>query len=245
MSMIRTEILEEVEDCIVKIKTFQKNNQRRIHSTIKRIPNDINRLSELEQFNIDIPGDFRALYCHYDGTKQSGFSFWELSVFMQFYWRPVEWLVRTNKIIRIESKNPNLSYLSVFPSCHALTLNLDPSYKKEGEVPLIVSLGSISKNGYIAFDSTLAMLRSVCAAQAAGILHYEAERNDAANREKNEIYYDPKELWDVIKTFNKHAEYWPALIDNKVKWDEIDTSLPTNGVIHLDSEVKKLILGDR
>jgi hypothetical protein len=244
MSEISVEILEEVEDCIQKIKAFQKAHNRRIHSSIKKASKDPNRLEELEQFNIAIPEDFRALYFNYNGTKQTGFNLWELSIFLQFYWRPVDWLVRANKIIRIETKNPDLKYLSAFSSCQSLTLNLDPSSEESGEVPLLITLGGLSRNGYLAFDSTLSMLRSVCAAQDADILRFEPTRNDATHREKDEIYFDPKELWDVIKPFNKRAEYWPALIKDKVQWDEIDQDLPSDGIVHMDSKVKKLIFGD-
>ena len=244
MSEIRAEILEEVEDCIRKIKTYHKTHKRRIHSSIRKAPKVENRLEELEQFNVAIPDDFRALYLNYDGTKPRGLSKWELSVFLQFYWKPTDWLVSTNKIIRIESDNPSLGYLSAFSSFRALTLNVDPSQEKDGEVPLLATLGSLSRNGYLAFDSTLAMLRSVCAAQDADILRYESERNITANREVDEIYYDPKELWDVIKPFNKRAEYWTALIKNKVQWDKIEYELPTNGIIKLNPEVNKLVFGD-
>ena len=201
-------------------------------------------MAELEQFGVPIPEDFRALYYNYNGMNPGiSFTRWERSIFLDFEWPTIQFIITGNKVMRIESDLVN-DRLNVFSATLGRSLQLDPVSEKDGKVPLLMTLGTLSRNNYIAFDSTLDMLRSVCAAQDAGIIHYEEKLNREQDREQNEIYYDVKELWDVIKPFNKHAGYWTTLIEGKIEWDEIEVELPKDGIIRLDPEVRKLVIGD-
>lgn len=240
------EILEEVEDCICRVKEFHAAKGRKIHNAIKRSRKGREGLKELEQFNLPIPDDLKAVYWHYNGTKvSSSVSKWESSIFFEFAWYPIDMLIRGNKIMRLEKQNPLIDRLNLFRGLQARSLQIDPNDEQDGAAPLLMTLGPLSRNTYIAFDSILAMLRSVCAAQDAGILNYENKGRVAGKgRELDEIYYDLKEMWDVIRPFNTRTDYWPALIDGKVQWDKIDVNLPENGVLNLDPEVRRLILGD-
>ncbi|MCK4818917.1 hypothetical protein KA005_24300, partial [bacterium] len=62
-------ILEEVNDCILRIAAFEKLQGRRIYKSFKRGRKGRAGIEELLQFNIDIPDDFRALYWNYNGIK--------------------------------------------------------------------------------------------------------------------------------------------------------------------------------
>ena len=246
MQDIRPEILEEVESCILRTSAFLEAQGRRIHKYIKRSRKGRKGLSDLEQFGLPIPEDFRALYHNYDGADAgSAISMWEWSVFLDFEWSRMAELVTGNKIMRLAKQNPLTGRLHAFRTARALCLQLDPGAEQGGEVPLLMTLGTLSRNSYAAFDSTLAMLRSVCAVQEAGILRYEeADTAPGSLRDSNEVYYDVKELWDVIRPFNPRADYWPAMIEGTLVWDEIEVELPRSGVLDLDPEVRRLIVGD-
>jgi hypothetical protein len=245
MTDISPEILEEVEACIQKIKVFQQGHDRRISKFIKKRRKGHDRIDALEEFGLVIPEDFRALYYNYDGVTPGGsLSWWEWGVFFEFYWSPIDFLVSANKIMRLEKQNPLTDRLDAFEAPSAKALQLAPKLEKDGKIPLVMTLGTLSRNAYIAFDSTLDMLRSVCAAQDAGILTFEEEGNSDSDRNRHETYYDLKELWDVIHHFNTRANYWSKAIADELDWDRIHVELPKNGVIKLDPEVNKIILGE-
>ncbi len=249
MNDIRPEILEEVEDCIHRIKAFQEAQGRKIHASIKRARKGRSGMTELGQFGLPIPEDFRALYHNYNGAEGAlKLTKWGWSVFFEFDWSCIEHLVKINKVRRLSKRNPLVGQLQAFGSAKARTLQLNPGDAQDGAVPLMMTLGPLSRNNYIAFDSTLAMLRSVCAAQDVGILHYgpldATSRLDGQKLEASEIHYDARELWDVIRPYNPRADYWTALIEGTVDWDEIEVKLPADGKLRLDPEVRRLIVGD-
>ena len=243
MTEICQEIQEEVEACITKVKEFQKTKGRRVAKSIKRSQKGFEGLRELEQFGIDLPQDFRALYHHYNGVEANNLSLWESSVFLNFDWLSSQVLVRDNKIKRVDV-NPLTDMLYVFGS-PLYCLFLGSSQDKTTERPLMISKHPLSRNFYIAFDSTLAFLRSVCAAQEADILKVHSEHKPTNDKEPGEVYYDKKELWDVIKTYNPgSSEYWLAEINNSIEWDEIHIDIPGNGILDLNSELTDIIVGD-
>ena len=246
---IRPEVLEEVEDCIRQVKTFQAAQGRRIHKAIKRSRKGGEQVEALKQIFPTLPDDFLALYHHHNGAEPgASLSMWEWSVFLEFEWSSADLLVRRNKIMRLDKDNPLVDRFDTFHSPEGQSLQLDPGAEKGGAVPMLMTLGTLSRNAYIAFESTLALLRSVCAVQQAGILHYvkkgqRIHHRDGTPREIHDIYYDAKELWDVIQPFNSRADYWPALLKGALEWDEIEVELPQNGILNLDPEVRRLIVG--
>jgi hypothetical protein len=166
---------------------------------------------------------------------------WEQDVFLEFRWAEIHAIVIANKIMRLETRDPLFARLGVFHGRSGRSLQLDPGAAQDGAVPLLMTLGTLSRNHYIAFDSTLAMLRSVCAAQDAGILRYRTTRE--GTKEVGEIEYDPRELWDVIRPFNPRADYWEHLIAGTVDFNEIEFELPKDGRIQMDPEVRRLVFG--
>ena len=251
MTDIPSEILEEVEDCIRRIKAFHEAEGRRVHRYIKRSRKGRAGIAELAAFDLPVPEDFRALYWNYNGTKPSDrTTIWERNVFLDLDWLSAETLVRMNKIIRIEKTFHYSDKLIGFMGLNGVSFDLFPGLARGGDTPLVANLGPLSKKTFIAFDSTLAMLRSVCAAQEAGILHYQEEYSppsepDGRAVEKGEIRYDLKELWDVVRPFNPRAEYWPAVIAGPIDWEEIELPQPEiPGLVKLHPEVSRLIFGD-
>ena len=71
MGDIAPEILEEVEDCIRRIKEFQEANGRRIHKRITRSRKGREGIEDLQSLGLAVPDDFRALYFNYNGSKLS------------------------------------------------------------------------------------------------------------------------------------------------------------------------------
>lgn len=242
MDDIRPEILEEVEDCVRRIQEFQAALGRRVHRLIKRSRKGREELSQLEELGLPIPEDFRALYHNYNGIKSGSLTNWEQEVFFEFRWPQLDTIAATTKIMRLSKRNPVTGRLDAFTSPAGVRMQLDPGAARDGATPLLMTLGTVSRNNYIGFDSTLAMLRSVCVAQDAGILRYRTTRE--GTKEPNEIEYDPKEIWEVIHPFNPRSDYWPALIEGTIDWNEIEVELTPNTPLNLDPEVSKLIVGD-
>lgn len=204
-------------------------------------------MSQFAEFIPDVPEDFQALYYNYNGIRSLLRPMWTQTVFFEFFWSELNSQITSNKIRQLEIKRSNEDRIvttttRAFTGVHGNLLELDHSLRKDGQTPLLMTCGTLSRRNYIAFDSTLAMLRSVCAAQDAGILRYQKER--VGSKEAGDIIYDPKELWDVIRPFNPRAEYWPALIAGTVDFDSIHFELPANGIFPKDPEMSSLVFGD-
>lgn len=237
MSDIRPEILEEVEACLARIKEFLEAQGRRIHRSIKRSRKGRKGLAALEQFGLPVPEDFRALYHNHDGIPLLMFPEWQQGVFLDFHWSPMESVVRGNKIMRLEPVNPLVGRLQAFLNTRGLRMQLDPGAAADGQVPLLMTVGTLSRRNYIAYDSTLAMLRSVCAAQDAGVVRFR-DKADPARRE-GEVVFDPREFWEVIRPFNPRADYWPALVQGCVDFDKIEYTPPKDGFIVSSPEMRE------
>ncbi|MBR0643737.1 hypothetical protein [Plastoroseomonas hellenica] len=245
MTDIHPDILEEVEDCIRRVKAFQEAQGRRIHRDIKRSRKGREGLAELAALGLTLPEDFRALYHNHNGIRFKIVSQWEQNVLLDYYWPQIDQTVLSCKIQQVKKRRGDgvsgdrLEVLRGIPGTPFLDLDFDAV--RDGAMPLLMNWGRISRRNYIGFDSTLAMLRSVCAAQDAGILRYRTERE--GDRERSEIDYDPRALWDVIRPFNPRADYWPALIAGTLDWDMIELP-PSNGIIPRDPEIDRLIWGE-
>src|SRR6266481_1275227 len=191
-------------------------------------------------FGLPIPEDFAALYDHFDGiTASARLSFWETTVFLDAFWPESAMLVSSNKIARLEKHSAAERKIRAFLTTQGVSYDLFPDLAQEGVVPLVANLGPLSQRSFIAFDSTLAMLRSVCAAQDAGVLRYAPDRIAhfapfGRGVEKDEILFDPKDLWEVIRAFNGRAEYWALLAQGPIDWQKIAYELPKDGRLQLD-----------
>ncbi|MGI9411997.1 MAG: hypothetical protein ACR2OV_18100 [Hyphomicrobiaceae bacterium] len=230
---ISPEILEEVEDGVRRIKEFLKTNGRRIRSRITKTRKGRSSIDQLKTFGVPIPEDFRALYFNYNGAKMSdGLRDVERPVFFNFEWFEVRMLCSLNRILRLENTIQRPDTLFISNGALAEKLLLAPHLSRDGDTPLIVSLFPLSTKSFIAFDSTLAMLRSVCAAQDAGVLHFEDK----------ELRFDAAEVWDVIRPFNQRSEYWPTLAKGPIEWDciELDEE-ELSGIVKLHPETRRII----
>jgi hypothetical protein len=209
---------------------FQKASGRRVAKLIKKSRKGREGLATLAGFGLPIPEDFAALYDHFDGiTASARLSFWETTVFLDAFWPESAMLVSSNKIARLEKHFAAERKIRAFLTTHGVSYDLFPDLAQKGVVPLVANLGPLSQRSFIAFDSTLAMLRSVCAAQDAGVLRFAPDRVahfPAFGRgvEKDEIVFDPKDLWEVIRAFNARAEYWALLAEGR----SIGRRSPTN-----------------
>ena len=251
MTDIKPEILEEVEDCIRRIKVFHEAQGRRIHKRIVRTRKGREGIADLEALGLLVPDDFQALYFNYNGTKPSTtLSMWETNIFIEFDWYPIDLIVKLNKVARIRETNPIHDRLEVFHSSDRLSMDLHPELTQGNQTPLLIRAGILGRNSFIGFDSTLAMLRSVCAAQDAGILRYSqafipAPEPGGRPIQPNQVLYDLQELWDVILPFNPRADYWPKAIEGSIDWDEVETgSSPKPSRVEMSPEAAQIMFGD-
>ena len=251
MGEIEPEILEEVEDCIRQIRAFHEAQGRRIFKRIARSRKGREGIKDLETLGLPVPEDFRALYYNYNGTKPSSMlSMWETNVFLQFDWYEIDLVVKLNRVARIRDVNPVHNRLEVFHSSGMLSMDLRPGSLDASPTPLLMRAGVLARNSFIAFDSTLAMLRSVCAAQDAGILSYNkgfvpALESGEQPIQPNQILYDVQELWDVIQPFNPRADYWLKAIEGSIDWNETSVERPPEPwKVQVGAEAARIMFGD-
>ncbi len=243
-------LVAEVDDCIGKIVGYQRRAGRRVADRIKRSRKGPAGMADLQQFGLPIPEDFAALYEHFNGVPSGGhLSFWESAVFLDAMWPDTALLKSWNEIIRLERQLRADRTIKVFRATLGVSYDLMPDMAENGEIPLVANLGPLSHRTFIAFDSTLAMLRSVCAAHEAGLIGYAAERMPffgpfGRDVERNETLFDPKDLAGLIRKFNRRAEYWSMLAEGPVDWQEIPRKPPESGPLNLDPAVRAIVLGD-
>lgn len=246
MTGIRAEILEEVEDCIDRIAAFQKAQGRKVHRYIKRSTQGRDALAELERSGVLVPEDYKALYWNYNGIEpRVRLSFSQKTVFLDFCWSPLSKLIELTRDTVAASQFHDPKMTVVFSGLHGVYLNLSPHHARDGEMPLVAKMGVLSPRTFVAFDSTLALLRSTCAAQDAGILNYQESylpQSDATPRQvmPGEIRYDVKALWEVIRPFNPLADYWVAQQDGPIDWQVVIPQMPKEVWDTLPEALKKM-----
>jgi len=243
-------LVAEVDDCIAKIAEYQRLAGRRVAGRIKRSRKGPAGIADMHQFGLPIPADFAALYEHFNGVPSGAhLSFWESAVFFDAMWPDSAMLKSWNEIARLEKQLRAERTIKAFRATLGVSYDLMPDMAENGEIPLVANLGPLSHRTFIAFDSTLAMLRSVCAAHEAGLIGYAAERMPffepfGRDVERNEVLYDPKALAGVIGKFNRRAEYWSLLAEGAVDWQEIPRTALGSGPLNLDPAVRAIVLGD-
>ena len=248
MTGVRAEVLEEVEDCIDRMAAFQKAQGRRVHKYIKRSTDGRDGLAELERSGVLVPEDFKALYWNYNGIEpRVRLSFPQRTVFLDFCWSPLSRLIELTRDTVAVSAYHDPGMTIVFSGLHGVYLSLSPRHARDGEMPLVAKMGVLSPRTFVAFDSTLALLRSTCAAQEAGILRYqETDRPQSADNPRyvmrDEIQYDVKALWPVIRPFNRLSDYWPAQLHEPIDWQPEIPQLPQEAWDNLPEGLKKMVL---
>ncbi len=228
MGGIDKALLEEVEDCIRRVADFHEANGRAI---AKHTRKGRAELEELAQFGLPLPEDLRALYWNHNGTAQGvSIPISAAGVFLEFRWLPTRTLVGKNKIIRAQSRLPREDRLHFSSGVRAVSLDLAPNNSVGGKTPLITNLGSLSHKTFHAFDSILTMLRSVCAAQDAGILRFGSDT----------VRYDFAEFRDVARAHNTNTEYWDLMAAGTLDWEEITYDF-SNSQHGITPEVARII----
>ena len=246
MAGIRPEVLEEVEDCIDRIWTFQKAHGRKIHKYFKRSQDGRDGVAVLERSGVPIPEDYRALYWNYNGIEpRQRLSAFQESVFLGFSWLPISKVIAGNQGNGTASAYDDPSMTIVFGGVNGIYLSLSPQQARDGQTPLVARMGVVSPRKFIAFDSTLALLRSTCAAQDAGILRYQDQywqdpKAPARRIMPAEIQYDVKALWAAIRPFNRQADYWAAQVDGPIDWQTVVPQLPKAVWDQIPEGLKKL-----
>ncbi|WP_299437872.1 hypothetical protein [uncultured Rhodospira sp.] len=241
------DLLDEIEQLVFAIRDFHAQNGRAIARRIKKSSKARARLDELRAFFDPIPEDYAALYTVFDGVPQPNtMSQWKSAIFLGHHWDPIDWVIRGLKIIRIEKQRHAFDRLLAFrgdATRDAVSFDVFPHWSENGQAPVVANLGSLSPRLFIAFDSVLAMLRSIVAAQEAGVIRFRAQHDE--NGHEGETLYDPGALWDVIAPLNPRADYWTTLREGPIDWqcDPIEDE-PAGGVVPLDPEVRRLIWGD-
>ena len=247
MTGIRAEVLEEVEDCIDRIAAFQKAQGRKVHKYIKPSTEGRDGLAELERSGVLIPEDYKALYWNYNGIEpRVRLSVFQETVFLSFCWSPISRLIELTRSTAEVSEYHDPGMTIVFEGLHGVYLSLSPEHAGNGEMPLVAKMGVMSPRTFIAFDSTLALLRSTCAAQDAGVLRYQEEYWQAPGGPghqimREEIQYDSKALWDVIRPFNRRADYWTAQLDGPIDWQPVIPKMPQEVWDNLPEGLKKMV----
>jgi hypothetical protein len=243
-------VVAEIDACITRIVAFQAAQGRQVAARIKRSKKGRAGMTALAALGVPIPEDFAALYEHYDGiSAMARMSFWQAAVFLDALWQDSAMLLSANQIARLQQHPHAECKISAFRTTHGVSYDLFPDLAENGEVPLVANLGPLSPRTFIAFDSTLAMLRSICAAQDAGVLSYATDRIAhyapfGRRVEENELCFDPKALWDVIRRVNRRCEYWELLAAGPIDWQETTDYLPKDGRLQLDPAVRAIVLGE-
>ncbi|SDE27862.1 hypothetical protein [Rhodospira trueperi] len=244
---MRHDLLDEIERLVFAIRDFHARHGRSIARRIKRSSKARPRLDELRAFFDPIPEDYAALYTVFDGVRQPDtMSQWQSAVFLGHHWDPIDWVIRGMRIMRIEQQRHGFERLPAFRGSAtrgSVDFDVFPTWVENGQAPVVANLGSLSPRLFIAFDSVLAMLRSIVAAQEAGVIRFRAQ--DDEDGHEGETLFDPGALWDVIAPLNPRADYWRTLRAGPIDWqlDPIKDK-PAGGVVPLDPEVRRLIWGD-
>ena len=221
-----------MENCLCRIADFHEANGRAIAKHIrKRTRKGRGELEALAQFGLPLPEDLRALYWNHNGTAQGvSIPMSATGVCLEFRSLPARSLVGINKIARVRKEVPVHDRLHVFSGAKALGLELSPKQSVGNDMPLLATLGALSHKTFHAFDSILSMLRTVCAAQDAGILHFDGDA----------IRYDFTEFRDLARAHNRNTEYWDLMAADRLDWAEITYDF-SNGQHGISPEEARII----
>lgn len=208
-SDIPRELQEEVDRLIDQIGAFQAAKGRKVARAFKRSRKGRALLEDVMRFNLPLPADFRAMYQNHNGADPGATMSWhEMAVFLDYRWPNLETVIGVNKITRVRKEFPSPDRIWMArEETRFSDLELKPIDAIGDRVPLLATQGPLSAVTYVAFDSPLAMLRTVVAAQDAGILSY-----DAMGR----CIYPLNEMEEIARWLNQRQTYWTALANETV-----------------------------
>lgn len=233
------ELVAEIDALVAEIRAFQRAAGRKVGGLMTRRrarkKPAVDTLAPLRGFEAAPPADFSALYQNWNGVEPKGLmSRWATNAFLDFDWPRPDFLGTINKVVRIEENLHTPGSLLAFPCANGPSLFLAPTLAVDAQTPLIRNWGATSEKSFVAFDSTLAFLRSTVAAQRAGCVEFVGE----------ETRYAIEAFWAVIAPHNPRADYWLAELDGPIDWEftEVESDIP--GVALFKPETNRLVFGD-
>ncbi len=200
---------QEVDGLIAKVVAFQGLHGRRVARAFKRTRKGRPLLEELGQFGLPLPPDFRAMYHNHNGADPGATMSWhQMAVFLDWQWPDLWSVISVNKVSRKRKEFPSPDRIWMTREETRFTsLELYPAGEVEGQVPLLATQGPLSAVTYVAFDSPLLMLRTVVAAQEAGLISYDTEGRAA---------YPLQDMAALAGAINPRQTYWTALAEGTV-----------------------------
>jgi hypothetical protein len=209
------DLQEEVDDLIGRVGAFQAAHSRKIAKYFKRSRKARLQLDALSGFGLPISDAYKAMYWNHNGVDPGATMSWlEMAVFLDYSWPDIETTIATNEITRNSKHRPteliSPDRLWAFADHSRVSdLEFKPELSRNGEIPLIATVGALSSVEYIAFDSCLSFLRTAVSAQEAGFIRYD---------ERGRIQYPVDELLSVVGLHNQHQTYWTALARDEIDW---------------------------
>ena len=210
---------QEVDALIDQVATFQAAQGRRVAKAFKRTRKGRPLLEQVAAYGLPLPPDFRAMYHNHNGADPGATMSWhQMAVFLDWRWPDLESVVSCNRVTRKrkEFPSPDRIWMS-FEHNRFTDLELYPAGEVEGEVPLLATQGPLSAVTYIAFDSPLLMLRTVVAAQEAGLIAYDSEGRAS---------YPLEEMAALAGAINPRQTWWTALAKGTVDFQIPEKETP-------------------
>ncbi len=242
-------LVAEIDGLIEKIKAIHERHGRGIASKFKRARKGGSDLLALSALGIDVPEDLRALYWHWNGVAGTGrTTHWDEEVFLNYKWPLAAFLTDWLRIARLEGQAHSDVGLHIFSSWTSTPLMLYFPQASKNVSPLVAT-EPWAQRVYHAFDGIVPMLRSVIAAEEAGVISYAPERVVGENGkiivEANEIQYDPAALWEAIEPLNPRTagqefNYWRALATDTLEFDGAPPDI-ASGIIEMKPEVQEIV----
>lgn len=218
-------LVKEIDGLIEEIKSFQQSHGRSIAKKIKRTRKGRTLGPELEALGFDVPESLLALYWNWNGAEIG--SKWDRGLFFGHRWISVDIVISWLKISRLEQHSHCDKKLRIFLGGAIEEISIWPESSTNGDSPLVAAV-SWAQRVYFAFDGILPMLRSIVAAEQAGVFSYAPERIYADDGtiafEDNEVQFEPAALWEAIEPHNPRTakeefNYWRALATDSVEFD--------------------------
>lgn len=241
-------LVAEIDRLIEQIKRIHEKHGRAIAKKIKRARKGRKQLQELSTFGASATEELRALYWNWNGAPRGArMSKWDSSVFLQHQWVSADVLIDWFRIAQLEKQTHSEDGLSLFLGGREWLMLLQNGPQQDN-TSLVAAL-PWAQRVYHAFDGIVPMLRSVIAADEAGVISYAPDRVDGEDGkiivEANEIQYDPAALWEVIKLHNPRTvgeefNYWRALATDTLEFDGEPPDI-SSGVIEMKPEVQEIV----
>ena len=200
----------EIGSLIEEIFEAQRRWTRPVVRYLKRSRKGREGVLKLEAFGLPIPDDFRDLYAHHDGLHPPPMPRHATQVFGEFEWYDTRCLELANTMSRARSANPLTDTFHAFRSGSVLSLDLAPGLAENGKCPLVANMTALSPRRFIAFDSTLHMLRTMAAAHREGVFRYDDDQ----------LVFDRRAFAEVARAINRRDVFWMPYAEGLIDWGE-------------------------